>query len=318
MKKTVKRQHKLNGTAQLKAAPKPAPELVVPENPRTTKVLVLAALIVAVLVWSYGSAMWYLVERWWNEPDYTYGFLVPLFAGYLLWHRREMVQAIRYRGSWWGWVLIAIAAVMRWGSVYLFLKLPDPASLIPCLAGVVLVIGGWAALRWSWPALFFLGFMVPLPGQVAGILSHPLQRVGAIVSTAIIQTLGIPSVARGNIIVLPETELGIAEACNGLPMMMLFFAICVAAVFLSNRSWIEKLIILASAAPIAVLANVIRIAGTAKLYQVGGVELGNKFFHDLAGWFMMPLAVLLLWALLWMLDHALVIPQTEKPLFVKS
>ena len=92
---------------------------------------------------------------------------------------------------------------------------------------------------------------------------------------------------------------------------------CVGAVFLSDRSRIEKWIILASAAPIAVLANVIRISATAVLYQVGGVELGNRVFHDLAGWFMMPLAVVILWFLLWFLNHALVTPKVEKPLFVK-
>ena len=100
--------------------------------------------------------------------------------------------------------------------------------------------------------------------------------------------------------------------------MMLFFAVCFGTVFLSNRSWIEKLIIIGSAAPIAVLANVMRITTTAVLYHIGGVELGNKVFHNLAGWFMMPLAVILLWILLWLLDHALVTPAAQKPLVVNS
>lgn len=280
--------------------------------------MVLLALIAGVLAWSYWSPLVYLAERWWNEPDYTYGFLVPVFSVYLLWHRRQMLDSVTFHGTWWGLPLIVLAALMRCGSAYLFLNLPDPASIVPCLAGVVLIVAGWPALRWSWPAILFLGFMIPVPGQLAGILSHPLQRVGAMASTAIIQTLGIPSVARGNIIVLPETELGVAEACNGLPMMMLFFAVCLGAVFLSDRRWYEKLVILAAAAPIAVLANVIRITGTAVLYQVSGLDLGNKFFHDLAGWFMMPMAVVLLWILLWILDHALVTPEQQRPLMIET
>jgi exosortase len=159
--------------------------------------------------------------------------------------------------------------------------------------------------------------MVPLPGFLADLLSHPLQRIGTIASTAVIQTMGIPSVARGNVIVLPETELGVAEACSGLAMLMLFFAVCFGAVFLSERTWIEKLIILASAAPIAVLANVIRISTTAILYKFGGVDLGNAVFHDLAGWFMMPLAVVLLWIELWILDQMLITPEVKKPLVVR-
>jgi exosortase len=317
VKSRAKPNRKVNGQSKAKSAPAPAPEPEVVENPRTTKVLVLAALVVAVLVWSYSSSILYLVRRWWNEPDYLYGFLVPVFSGYLLWQRRSMIAAIKFRGSSWGLVLIALAAAMRFASPYYFLDLPDPVSMVPCLAGVILLIGGWPAMRWSWPAIVFLVFMFPVPGPIAGILSHPLQRIGTIASTFVIQTLGIPSVGRGNVIMLPETELGVAEACNGLSMMMLFFAVCFGAVFLSDRTWIEKLIILASAAPIAVLANVIRISMTAILYQLGGVDLGNRLFHELAGWFMMPLAVILLWIVLWFLDHALVTPPAKQPLFVK-
>ena len=287
------------------------------EQIRTRRAAILVALLIIVFVWSYSSAIAYLVRRWWTEPDYTYGFLVPLFSAYLLWRRRSMLLTANLQGSWWGLVLVAMAAGLRISSPYFFLDLPDPVSIIPCLAGIALFLGGWPVLRWSWPALIFLTFMIPLPGPIAGILSHPLQRIGAIASTFVIQTLGIPSVVRGNIIVLPSTELGVAEACNGLPMMMLFFAVCFAAVFLSHRTRIEKLIILASAIPIAVLANVIRISMTAVFYQLGGIDMGKKLFHDLAGWFMMPLAVILLWVVLWFLDHALVPITPNKPLLVR-
>ena len=138
----------------------------------------LAALILVVLIWSYGPRSGIWPSRWWNEPDYLYGFLVPVFSGYLLWRRRSMIEAITFRGSWWGLVLIALAGAMRWASAYYFFALPDPMSLVPCLAGVALLVGGWPALRWSWPAILFLAFMVPLPGFVAGLLSHPLQRIG--------------------------------------------------------------------------------------------------------------------------------------------
>lgn len=278
----------------------------------------MGALILVVLSCSYGPALLHLAKRWWNEPDYAYGFFVPVFSAYLLWRRREYIGFISLRGSWYGIVLIVIAGLMRWASAYYFFELLEPLSLLPCLAGTAIVVGGWPAFRWTWPAVLFLAFMIPLPGFLAGVLSHPLQRASTIASTFVIQTLGVPAIAKGNIIVLPETELGVAEACNGLPMMMLFFAVCVGSVLLSNRNWLEKTLILISAAPIAFIANVVRISATAVLYKLGGVELGNKVFHDLAGWFMMPLAAILLAVFLWFLDHALVVPIKDKPVFSGS
>jgi exosortase/archaeosortase family protein len=77
--------------------------------------------------------------------------------------------------------------------------------------------------------------------------------------------------------------------------MMLFVAVCTAVAFCMRRSTLEKLIVLASAIPIAILANVARIVATSILYEVAGQAWGDRLFHDMAGWFMMPLAVVLLW-----------------------
>ncbi len=261
-----------------------------------------AGLLLAVLGWSYYGPLRMLVSRWYNEPDYLHGFFVPLFAGYLLWVRRDMVKKVAWRGSWWGLVLLAIAWASRWVSAYYYFELIDAATLIPCLAGVVLFVGGWSALRWAWPAVLFLVFMVPLPGFVAGVLSHPLQRIGTEASTYLVQTIGIPAIARGNVIVLSNAELGVVEACNGLRMMMLFFAVCVGGALLLKKNPLEKLIIVASAIPISLAANVLRITTTAILYQFFPGKVAEAFFHDLAGWFMMPAAVLLLWAELWALE----------------
>jgi exosortase len=272
-----------------------------------------AAALLVVLAWSFASSIAMLAGRWWNESDYLYGFLVPAFSAVLLWGRRGMLSQVAWRGSAWGLVLVGLAAALRWASACYYYELLEPLALLPGLAGIVLFAGGWRALHWAWPAIAFLVFMIPLPGFVAGALSHPLQRIGTISGTYVIQTLGIPSVDRGNVIVLSESELGVAEACNGLPMMMLFFAVCVGTALLTRRSWLEKAIIVLSAAPIAVLANVVRIAVTAILYETAGKEWGDAVFHDLAGWFMMPLAVALMWLELAILDRALVERKAASP-----
>ena len=132
-----------------------------------------------------------------RTPDYQHGPFVPLFSLFLLWVRRDMIIPFTGRGSWWGLAFLALWAWMRLAAVYFnFGSLPE-MSMLPFFAGLALFVGGWQALRWAWPAIVFLVFMLPLPGDVQGWLSLQLQGIATRISVFIIQTLGIPSVATG-------------------------------------------------------------------------------------------------------------------------
>src|SRR5262249_435318 len=162
-------------------------------------------------------------------------------------------------------------------------------SMLPCLAGMVLLVGGWPALRWAWPSVLFLGFMIPLPYRYAGAMAEPLQRFATNVSTFLLQSLGLPALAEGNVILLSEVEMGIVEGCSGLRMLFVFFALSTAFALVMKRSWIERLAIVISAVPIALACNVIRITATGVLHEMvseGGMLYGrvgrdvpNAIFH---------------------------------------
>lgn len=268
-------------------------------------------LLIGAIVWSYSGSMLMLINRWWSEPDYVHGFLVPVFSLVILWNRREMMGSVARQGSWWGLLFLGLSAVMRWASAYFFFGTIDALSLVPCLAGVVLLVAGWQALRWAGPSILFLVFMVPAPGLVGDLLSHPLQRIGTITSTCVLQTLGIPAVAQGNVIFLTEGELGVAEVCSGLRMMMLFFTVCVGATFVMKSGFWVKVLVILSAVPIAVAANVVRITVTGVLYEVASHNVADAVYHDLAGWLMMPLAVIFLWVELELLHRLTTVPTEE-------
>lgn len=268
--------------------------------------------LAAVLIWSYWDALAHLGHRWTHESDYTHGPFVPLFAGFLLWFRRDMLPGGALVGSWWGLLLLGAAGAMKLGAIYYFYTLMDAASLLPCLAGVALLVGGWKCLRWSWPAIAFLVFMIPLPGAVSGMLSHPLQRSATLASTYALQTMGVPAISRGNVIWLTEAKIGVVEACNGLPMMMMFFAITLGAALLIQRPLWEKTLITLSAIGIGLVANVIRITVTAFLHEYVGSELADRVFHDLAGWLMMPLATVILGLEMYVLSKLLIAPERHQ------
>jgi len=287
-------------------------------------VLAAGALLAVVLLWTYLDTLWWLASIWWSQPDYNHGFFVPVFAAFLLWLRRDMIlESPPATGYAWLWAIpfFVAWAGMRWASLYLNLYIVDPLSLLPALAGMALFIGGWPALRWSWPAIVFLFFMVPLPRAAAGMLSQPLQHIATVSSVYIVQTLGIASLAQGNVIVLTTGPLNVAEACSGLRMMMLFFAVCVGAAFVLRVPAWEKAVIVLSAPPIAVFSNVARITLTAILYEVShrwpmlvSAETADHFFHGLAGVLMMPLGLAILWGEMALLSKLLMEPLPETPL----
>jgi exosortase len=257
---------------------------------------VLASLILAAgLLWVYAPTLAELIERWAKDSRYSHGYFVPLFAGYLLWSRRAMAPAAPLQPSLWGLGFIVAGLAMRlYGSNLAFFWL-NQIALLPLLAGAFLLIGGWTALRWSWPAIAFLLFMLPMPYRVEVALAQPLQRIGTLVSVYALQTLGFAPFAEGNVIVIKEHHIGVVAACSGLSMLLIFFALSTAVALVSKRPLLDRLIIIPSAIPIAVICNVIRITVTGMLHVLVGPRIANLVFHDLAGWLMMPMALGFLW-----------------------
>jgi len=247
------------------------------------------------LAWAYWPTLADMQDRWARDPQYSHGYLVPVFALFLAWSRWGEASAAGRGSRWWGVGLVIVGVAARLAGTYYYLPSVEALSLLPCLAGAVVVVGGVGALRWSWPAIGFLVFMVPLPYRVEVFMSHPLRRVATLASTYSLQTLGFPALAEGNTILLDDYRLGVAEACNGLSMLMTFFALATAVAFVIRGSWVEKVLMVLSAAPIALLANVVRITATGVVQQLVGSRQAGVLFHDWAGWLMMPLALVVLW-----------------------
>src|SRR5262249_3083025 len=155
--------------------------------------------------------------------------------------------------------LLLIGVLMRFASAYMYFEWLDAVSLLPTLAGICVLLGGRAALGWAWPAIGFLLFMVPLPYRMETALRLPLQRLATIARRYVLQTLGLPALAEGNVILLGNGRIGVAQACSGLSMMLIFFALSTALVVVVHRPRLDKAIIVLSSLPIALLVNVIRI-----------------------------------------------------------
>jgi exosortase len=285
-----------------------SPNLPLSSRARGLSVLAVA---LAVLLWAYWTTLAEAARQWEHDPQYSHGYLVPVFAAFLLWTRRKQLVPKALRPSWWGAAFLGAGLALRVGGTFFHFEWFDPLSLLPSLAGLCLLLGGWAALRWSWPAILFLFFMIPLPYTVSVMLAQPMQNVATVASTFVLQTLGWPALSEGNVILINDVELNIVEACSGLRMLVIFFALSTAVVLLVKRPALEKAIIVLSSLPIALVSNVLRITLTGVLHDAVEGQWAHEVFHDLAGWLMMPLALALLAVELRVLSKLFVEPRAR-------
>lgn len=277
-------------------------------------VIGLLSAISLVLVWAYWVTVQTMVHRWSTDPQYSHGFLVPIFAAIVLWARKPSFPDARLALNWRGLPFILGGALLRLIAALMYFEWLDTFSLLPTLVGICVLLGGWPVLRWCWPGVAFLIFMMPAPYQMETALAHPLQRLATVCSTYLLQTFGLPAISEGNVILLKDMKLGVVEACSGLGMLVTFFALSTAVALIVQRSWTERVIVFLSAIPIALITNIVRITATGILYVVASADVARAVFHDLAGWLMMPLALLLLYCELKFLSRLFIDADSSSPI----
>jgi len=277
------------------------------ETVRSPKWISAAVILIAALIFLYGKLFQTAFFEW-LKPDYSHGFLVPFFSAYLIYRSwASAPRRIRWPNTW-GLAFLAVGLGMFSivGSLNYAKEWLQGLSLVVNLCGIVVLLGGWSALKWAWPAIAFLIFMFPLPYKVEHALGENLQKIAAIASEFVLQTIGYPTYREGVILHVKDHTLEIEKACSGLSMLLTFVALSVGVAILVKRPWLDRILLLIASIPVAILANVIRISLTGVLYNEAGKEFGERVFHDFAGWMMMPIALVMLWLGLKLLDWVFV------------
>jgi exosortase len=164
----------------------------------------------------------------------------------------------------------------------------------------------------------FLFFMIPLPYRVEKALGPPLQWLATQASTFTLQTLGLMAFSEGNQIQIDQGRIGVAEACSGLSMLITFVALSTGMAIVVKRPFLDRIVLVLSAIPVALIANIARISLTGALQELAGGDVANHFYHDLAGWVMIPLALVLYWCEIWVLSHVFVEVEERVPLLLRA
>lgn len=264
-------------------------------------------------VWSFWPTLRELGAFWQANDDYSVGQLVPVVALILLYQRLKRVDWAALRPSVWGLAVVAVAQLGRIAAVYYGFASGERYCFLLTFSGLVLVCGGWALFRRLLWVQVFLLLMIPLPGRIHNLIAMPLQEWATTLGVFGLELLGYFVETDGNVLTVNQaSNVMVAEACSGLRMLTAFiFTAAVLCFLLPHRPVWQKVTLLLSSVPVAVLTNGLRVMATAMVIQNSESLTLEKFFHDFAGVLMMPVAVLVLFGELKFLG-ALTKPETPK------
>jgi exosortase len=255
------------------------------------------ALVVTAFAFLYRAVIAKLVYDWANDGNFSHGFLIVPIAAYLVWERRKKLAATPIEATVFGLVLLVgslttLAAGILGAELFL-----SRVSMIGVVAGVVLFTMGWRILRVLMFPLAFLLLMIPIPAIIFNEIAFPLQLLASRAAVFTLSTAHIPVLREGNVIVLANTSLEVAEACSGIRSLISLVTLAIVyGYFTDDRLWARVVLTLA-AVPVAVAANAVRVAGTGVAAQYYGPEAAEGFLHTFSGWMLFVVAFVMLFAL---------------------
>ena len=286
---------------------------------RKTKIVpwLAGSLVLIAFLRSYKAGLAELWNLWQRSDEYSSGLLVPFLAIYILWSRRNNIAQCRIKPSvLWGLFAFIAAQGIRLFGLFFMYGSAERLSIALSIAALVLLLFGWQFLRKVSTVLLYLCLMLPWPNRVQAAVTIPLQHWATSSAVFCLETIGYEVVREGNVIHIGNASVAVAEACNGLRMITAFFVISGLVVLLVKRAWWEKLIVLTSSLPIALLCNTVRLAITAVFFTVLEGEHWEKIFHDFGGYAMMPLALAAIVAELWLLAKLTTLPTKEEAIII--
>lgn len=254
---------------------------------------------VAVLYAGIFAGLW---KQWWDDPNLSHGFMVPFVSGYVLWTQRDRLRSIEVRPSNWGLTVMLGAVAMLVAATLSADLFVSRVSFLVLLAGLILFLAGRRMLRMVAFPLGFLIFMVPLPGVLYYQLTFPLQLIASRFATAALLFIHVPITRAGNLLILPNCTLEVAEACSGIRSLFSIVALAVAYGYLAEARVWKRIVLAVLMVPVAVICNGLRLVGTGLISYWAGEESALGFFHTFSGWLIFLMAIALMLLASWLLQ----------------
>ena len=245
-----------------------------------------------------------LVNDWATDDNYSHGFLIVPISLYLAWERRDALMRAALAPSWFGLlVILGGVALLIAGTLGAELFVTR-IGLLAVLSGSILFVLGWNHLRLLAFPLALLLLMIPIPAILFNQVAFPLQLLASRFASDVLSMVGIPVLREGNVIILANTTLEVAEACSGIRSLVSLITLGILlGYFTESRLWVRWLLALATI-PTAIFANGLRVAGTGILAHYWGPEAAEGFFHSFSGWLVFAFAFGMVLLLQWIIRRA--------------
>jgi exosortase len=218
-------------------------------------------------------------HEWAGDERYSHGWLIfPISIG-LAYMQRDRLRAAIGSGSGWGLTLIAVGLIFH--SLAWFLRFPHVGmwSLVMVLAGIVVALYGGAAWRLLRFPILFLLFAGTLPNRLIEPLNLRIQSLSAAGAANLMSLLGYTVMREGNRIEIPGYVVEVADICSGYKKTVALLAFAFLYGYVMTSSPGRRAALCLAAIPIAVLANVGRVAGLIAVTAAAGSE-GLHKAHD--------------------------------------
>jgi exosortase A len=256
--------------------------------------IVIVIISLAIL---YFSVIQRLVADWIQLPDFSHGFLIPFVSFYFVYERRKELFALNPSGYWAGLPLLIFGILLfllgNLATEYFTMRF----SLMVVIGGIILFLLGKEYFRTLLFPLLYLIFAIPIPSILMDRITFPMQLFASKVAANTLYLMGIPILREGNVMVLANTSLEVAEACSGIRSLISLLALSVVFAYISQKVTWKRVALVLSTFPIAIIANAARVSGTGILAQYYGDKVAQGFFHGFSGWILFVVAFVCLFLL---------------------
>ncbi len=223
----------------------------------------------------------------WSNEEHSHGPMIFMICLWLLqqrWRAADAAGASDTPRADRAWPLLLAGAFLYVAGRVLGIIYFELGSLIPVLAGVILLARGEAMLRALRFPLLYMVFMIPIPGFVADPISQVLKTAVSISADNLLHLAGYPVARSGVILQIAQYQLLVADACAGMRTLFMLEALGILYLELvRHSSWLRNLLLALLIVPISFAANVGRVLILCLLTFYFGDEVGQGFMHGFAG-----------------------------------